>query len=550
VSAAGAGGDVDASGEATRATVSAKARAEAAARRDVAKLGPMANGFTTKARSLERAIGLALLGLAAGSPLGCKSPTSGAHDASRPLEVLVANDAETLDPRYVTDAVGLRTSRLIHAGLTRTDPDTLRPVPYLARAFRWDDPLTLDVTLSPEARFHSGAPLTADDVVATLRAIASPVVASRHASALEPILSVTATGPHAVRVVLRRPHATLVSDLDLPILRHDQAAGPPDPDGSVLDGLGPFELDHAARGEIVLRPARYGAMDTPAHSVTIRTVHDENARALRLYSGRADVVMNGLSPTLLPALDERTDLSVATAPGANLTYLVLRVDRAPLADVRLRRAVSLGIDRRTIASFLFGDRAHPARSVLPDGHWARVPDAAPYAFDPDAARVLVRGSSPHLTLLTSTDRLRLTVARTVAEELSTVGIAVDVIPLELGTLIARLNAGDFDLASLQLPELTEPNTLRVFLHSAFIPPAGANRGRVRDEELDALLDRGDAVTDEAGRASVYATLERRIRDQLFIIPLWHEDQVAVVSARARAFRPSRDGRWLSLASIR
>jgi peptide/nickel transport system substrate-binding protein len=173
-------------------------------------------------------------------------------------------------------------------------------------------------------------------------------------------------------------------------------------------------------------------------------------------------------------------------------------------------------------------------------------------FDVTAARALVQAMPtppPRLTLLTSTDRLRMTVARTMAEELSLANILVEVVPLELGTLIARLNSGDFDLASLQLPELTEPNTLRVFLHSAFIPPAGANRGRVQDPELDALLDQGERTPDDAKRAEAYAGMERRLRDQLFIIPLWHEDQVAVVSARARDFRPSPDGRWLSLASL-
>ena len=510
----------------------------------------MAEGFTTNARSLKRGIGLSLL-LTALPQAACRGQAR-EDDAARPLEVLVTNDPETLDPRYVTDAVGMRASRLVHAGLTRQDA-TLHPVPYLASSFDWQDPWTLSVTLRSGLRFHSGAPFTAEDVVATIHAFASPVVASRHGSAVEAIASVVAVDPVTVRFVLRRPHATLFSDLDLPILRKDQAAGPPDPDGAVLDGLGPFEIDHASRGELVLRPAKHGVDDPPRHSVAIRTVHDENARALRLYSGRADVVLNGISPTLLPALEGHPGLSVTSVPGANLTYLVVRVDRGPLADVRLRRAISLGIDRPTLTRTLFNQHAQPANTVLPVGHWASSGDAAPEPYDPDTARALLQAlgaTAAHLTLLTSTDRLRLTVARTLAQELFDVGLTVEVVPLELGTLIARLNAGDFDLASLQLPELTEPNVLRVFLHSAFIPPAGSNRGRVRDPELDALLDQGDATEDEEGRAWVYGKVEARIRDQLFIIPLWHEDQVAVLSARASEFRPSREGRWLSLAGIR
>jgi peptide/nickel transport system substrate-binding protein len=116
-------------------------------------------------------------------------------------------------------------------------------------------------------------------------------------------------------------------------------------------------------------------------------------------------------------------------------------------------------------------------------------------------------------------------------------------------MIARLNGGDFDLALLQLPEMTEPNVLRRFLGSAFVPPEGANRGRVHDAELDALLDEGDREYDPAARRALYARVEARQREQMHWVPLWYEDQVVVASARAGGFLPSAEGRWLGLAAL-
>jgi peptide/nickel transport system substrate-binding protein len=113
-----------------------------------------------------------------------------------------------------------------------------------------------------------------------------------------------------------------------------------------------------------------------------------------------------------------------------------------------------------------------------------------------------------------------------------------------------LNAGDFDAAILQMPELTEPNVLRVFMHSTYIPPNGANRARIDDHTIDATLDAGDAATDPRDRKAIYKVLEERNRDQLFLVPLWHEDQVVVKSERARDFEPSAEGRWLSVAALR
>jgi peptide/nickel transport system substrate-binding protein len=468
----------------------------------------------------------------------------------------VANDPETLDPRYVTDAVGLRATRLVHAGLVRLDPDTLAPRPYLASGWRWRDALTLQVDLRADVRFHSGAPLRASDVVATLRAFASPAVASRHASVVDAIARVEEDGDHAVIIRLGRPHATLLTDLELPILRADQAASPPAPDGS-LDGLGPYVVVEASPGEVRLAPAEGGSLPRPARAVTLRVVHDENARALRLEAGRADVALNLVSPTLLPALAAQPGLAVASRPGANLTYVVVQEDRPPLDDAGVRRALSAAIDRAMLCATLFDGRAQPAGGLIAPAHWAHA-GAPPLPFDPVAARAAfaraARGAGElrgggRLTLLTSTERFRGDVARVIAQEFEDAGIGVDVIPLELGTMIARLNAGEFDLAILQLPEMTEPNVLRRFLHGSLVPPGGANRGRVHDATLDALLDEGDTVPDAESRRAIYARLETFERDAMHLIPLWYEDQVVVTSERARAFVPSAEGRWLDLARL-
>jgi peptide/nickel transport system substrate-binding protein len=494
--------------------------------------------------SLVRAIAFVV---ACGASAGCGGPDL---QKDRPLEVLVAFDAETLDPRHASDAPSLRVSRLVHAGLVRLDPDTLLPQPYVAASWKWEDARTLRVELRPGLRFHSGKPVTSADVVATIAAFKSKDVGSRHARVVEAVQSTQVDGPHAVVIKLKRAHATLVTDLELPILRADEAASPPRPDGN-LDGLGPYRVTRRERGVITLTPADGGALPKPAHGVVVRTVRDENARALRLHAGRADVAVNVLSPTLLPAMDGHPGLTMTARTGANLSYLLLRADRPPLADVKLRRAISLAIDRDGIAKTLFAGRAHPATTLLPEGSWAQ-PALAPHVFDASEARRIVGEGShgrPRISLLTSTERLRRSIANTIAQELADAGIDVEVTPLEFATFLARLTAGDFQMASLLLPELGEPNTLRTFLHSAAIPPAGSNRGRVRDAELDKLLDQGDAETNLEARKKIYESFENRMRDMLYVIPLWHEDQVSVTSDRAKSFVPSAEGRWLSLAAV-
>jgi len=475
-------------------------------------------------------------------------------DPNRPLEVLVSQAPETLDPRYATDAVGLRTTRLVHAGLFGLEAETLAPVPLLAESYRFEGPLELHVKLRENVRFHGGKALDSADVVATLRAFVNPKVASRHAKVLETIASVDAEGPHGVKIVLAKPHATLLTDLEIPILRADQAASAPAPDGT-LDGLGPFRVARIGEGVVELVPDDTRAVPMPKHAVTLRAVRDENARALRLHAGSADIVQNGFSPVLLPSFSDvraGTGLTVVTRPGVSLTYVLPRCDRGVMQDVRVRRAVSLAMDRELVARTLFAGHAKPAGTLLPEGHWARPRIAEAEKRDLAKARALVaeaNAQGAHVSLLVSTDRSRKVLARVLAAELEEAGFVVEIVPLELGTMLARLGAGDFELAMLQLPELIEPNVLRTFLHGELVPPRGSNRGRVRDANLDALLDEGDATLDVDARTVAYAKLEALIRFNAYVLPLVHEDHVAVVSERARAYVPNRDGRFGNLVSL-
>src|SRR5262249_51416797 len=153
------------------------------------------------------------------------------------------------------------------------------PIPAMARSWAWLSPLELRVELE-SVRFHSGAELRPADVAATIRAFQSREVGSRHARVVEAIRDVREDGPNAVIVTLKRPHATLLTDLEIPILRADEAFGPPRHDGT-LDGLGPYKVARRDQGVVELAPVS-------AHlPLTLRAVHDENARALRLHASRA-----------------------------------------------------------------------------------------------------------------------------------------------------------------------------------------------------------------------------------------------------------------------
>lgn len=471
----------------------------------------------------------------------------GTPPETRPLEILVPTEVSTLDPRFSTKSLDIKVTRLLHAGLFGLDPQTLVPVPLLADRFELHGDRELVVTLKPNVRFHAGKPLTGQDVCATLDAVRDPALGSPHQAVVRAIGSCEVVADDRVRIRLKEARATLLSDLEIPILRADQTRLPPRPNGD-LDGIGPYRLVRFAPAETLLEPADTGALPLPKHAVCVRTVRDENARALRLLAGRSDIAPNAISPTLLPALDGRSGLAVHARAGANVTYLLFQNDRAPLDRVEVRRAIARAIDRRTIVKTLLSGRGQLASSMLPPGHWARAERLQPEPFEPALSRPILAGERP-LTLLTSTDRARVTLARAIAQMLGDAGLSVRVVTLDLGVLLQRLDSGDFELASLQMPEITEPNVLAWFFHPRGVPGEGGvgrNRARYRNQEVGALFDRASAENDREERRRLYVTIAERMANDLPVVPLWHEDQVAVVSERARGFELSAEGRWLDV----
>lgn len=472
--------------------------------------------------------------------VGCRRPP---RDG---LEVVVPSDPLSLDPRFSVDVHGMRLARLVHLTLTRPHPETLAPVGVLAESLEREGD-ALVVTLRKDARFHDGAPIVAADVVATFAALSDPALGSpsrRVLANLHPVTAVDGPGGRVVRIRPKSRRATLLGDLDVPILSAADAGRPRD---AALVGSGPFRVADRGAGLVTLAPAG----DRPARSVLhVRTVRDEAARAMRALGGQSDVVANALGPILALGLPGRGDaprgLSARTFPSAATTMLLLQNERPPFDRAEVRRAVAAALDRATLAAAKLGEAGSVARGLLPPALGIVAPPLRAYA--PDDARRVLAGLGP-LVLVTGTDRLRVGIARFVAQALGDVGVAVEVRTFELATLLTRLGAGDFHLAPLVASELTDPDNLRWYLHSAAIPPAGANRARVRDATLDGFLDEGLATLDPAARAAIYAQIEARVHAEAYVLPLFHEHHVVVTSARAQAFRPSVDGRWAALAEV-
>ncbi len=489
--------------------------------------------------------------------MGCSESKLTRDDA---LVVLLPREPEQIDPRYVGDAYGIKLSRLLYASLVTIEPRTLEVRLDLAERVDIEDPLHVRVQLKPGLRFADGSVLDAKDVVATFSGLVDPRVRSRYASTYARIAQVRAEGDLSVLFTLKEPHATFVTDLEMPILRAEDAFVPASAQ-RVPVSSGPYVLIARNGGELELRanPTWHRGMARHPH-LRFVIIRDDNTRALRLLGGAGDLALSTIPPFLVSLFDSQNDFSVRTAPGVGTTYLGLNLEHAALRDVRVRQALAHAIDRQSIIRHKLGGRARLASSFIAPGHWAHDPNTPQYAYNPARARALLDaagllpgpdGVRLSLTLRTSSDRSVVSMARALIGMLRIVGIDVEVRPSEAATLLADLAHGRFELTCLQIPEVFEPHVLSWFFGSDRIPDPGvregANRWRLRSTTLDAALERGRLSSVRAERMAAYVDAQRILATQLPVIPLWHEDVIAITSSRLTDYDVPRDARFGTLA---
>jgi peptide/nickel transport system substrate-binding protein len=505
-----------------------------------------------RAYAIAIAIALALLP-------GCSSTANEPEPGT--LTVVLPRDVLDLDPRFVSDAYGHKVSRLLFASLVRVDPQNLEVVPDLAERVDVVTPTLYRATLRPGLKFSDGSTLDSADVVATFRGLLDPKLQSRYASTYARIMRVSAIDARTVEFELNGPHATFLTDLEIPVVRaEDSFTRMPNGPGALPVGSGPYVLARREVGRLELQanPHWYGGQ--PKHErIRFVVVRDDNTRALRLLAGAADIAINAIPPGLIPLFTRDHGFDITAARGINTTYIGVNTEAPPLRDVRVRQAIAYAIDRKALIEAKLGGRAELASSFIPPGHWAYASDTKTYAYDPARARALLDEAGLHaardgarlrLALRCGSDRSRISVARAVVAMLADVGVAVDVLPSETGTLIADLNRGQFELTIMQMPELIEPHVLYWWFGRDRIPGPGregSNRWRYTEPALETALERGRSHVERSERVAAYRDVQHLLADALPVIPLWHEDVVAVRGPMAQDVIVPRDGRFTTLA---
>jgi peptide/nickel transport system substrate-binding protein len=372
--------------------------------------------------------------------------------------------------------------------------------------------------------------------------------------------SIDAPDPLTLVVHLKKPDNALLLNVS------DGAFGVV-PAGSGRDfwkhpiGSGPFMFisQEQDRDVLLRRAPTYWQTLPKVAAIRFQVVPDAITRALELQKGSADLEINALPADMLAPLARNPRLRVISGPGSQLMYTVMNTRDPHLKDPRVRRAIAEAINRPLIIRSLYAGHARLAESVLPPEHWAWTDDVVQHPYDPAQANALLdaagyaRGAGGvrfHLTIKTSTDESARLVAIVMQQQLSQIGIALEVRSYEFATFYSDVIKGAFQMAPLRWVGGNEaPDILRYAYATASFPPHGANRGYYSNPAVDALLAHAASVPSQAEQKRDYVAVQQILARDLPVINLWYIDTVAVESTRLSPLNLSPSGSFDCLREL-
>lgn len=468
---------------------------------------------------------------------------AGGPASAQPLKVVGPFEVHSLDP---STSGGIFTRLQVAETLVEAD-NRGELEPGLATA--WDvapDRKTWRFTIRTGAQFHDGTPVTAETVVAALKVADSK--AGTPLSAV-PVKAIRADG-QTVRLDLTEPYGPLPA-----VLAHTstQILAPssygPGQSVTKVVGSGPYRvtrLEQPSSVEVAAFEQWQG--EKPAiKEVTYQAVGRSESRALMAESGQADVTF-GMDPTSLQRLKQAGSVDISSVTLPRTILLKVNAGHEILSDVRVRRALSLALDREGMAKALLRDPEMAAGQLFPPSlpGWHQ-PSVAPLKQDQAAARALLAeagwtpgpdgvltrdGRKFEVSLRTFPDRPELPVLATAIQaKLKELGIALDVKVGNSSEIPAGHKDGTLELALYSRNFALVPDALATLADD--YGPKGADFGAMgwNSPELTATLQDMAKGADSAAAAAGRKKVTQILQEELPVIPVAWYRQSAVVSKR-------------------
>jgi peptide/nickel transport system substrate-binding protein len=491
------------------------------------------------------------------------------------LRFATAEEVATLNPDINQQAVVGYLDQMTAAYAFRLDhenrlvPELATVVPTTRNGGISADGKTITLHLRQHVKWSDGAPFDADDVAFTISAINNPANLVPSRDGFDQITHIDEPNKYTAIFHLKAPFGAIVPTLfasngGTAILPKHLLAGLHDmnevPFNSLPVGIGPFRYVAWKRGdEIELERNPYYWRGAPAlERVIMKLVPDRNTVLTELQTGELDL-WYPFGGSFLSRVQAIPGVHVIRQAGYGLNQFMLNTSHPVLADVAVRQALRLGVDRKTIL-----EKAAHGVGILQDAPFPTIdpstPKDIPYvAYDPTKANALLdaagwklgsdgvrskNGARLSLNLASSTGSPDVdTLIELLRSDWAKIGVDLQVQrytsallfgPIDQGGI---LNNGKFDVLLLG-QDIPAPFNLTNVYSCDKAPPAGQNFSHYCNPKVDVLDAQYDRTYDDADRAKLLSRVVHIVNDDVPVIVYIGREDCFGVNDAVKNFTPN------------
>ena len=466
--------------------------------------------------------------------------------------MILGNDPPTLDPHQTGDVTSARYILEVFGGLLTIDP-RLEIVPDLADTWEIDaDGMGYVFSLNPNAKFHDGRTVTAEDVKWSIERAADPATEAPAADVFlgdiigareklngnaTSISGVNVIDSGTIRIDIDAPKPYLLPKLTYPtsfvVDRYNVESGRDWV--RTPNGTGPFILGEYEPG-VLMRLERFPEYHLGPAILDAVEFNLAGGDGLLMYEND-EVHYGGAGVALIEALEDPThpltDQLHRGPAQFDVAYFGMNFQEPPFDDVKVRQALNYAIDRETLSSQLLNNVVTPAQGILPPGFPAYNPYLDGYEYNPEKARTLL-AESKYGSDTSTYPRITLTVPGEFGSPIGPVmesilatweeqlGITMELQQTEWATYLQDLRDRRFQIFGGLgwVADYVDPEN---FLDGLFHSDSDNNHTGYSNQELDGILERARVIRSTDSRTALYQEAEQLIVDEAPWAPLWHSN---------------------------
>ena len=491
---------------------------------------PVAPAPTAAAAPTTAAAAVAAKPTAAATP--APAAATGTPKKGGIIKIALNQEANTIDPHKSRDIAGTQIKGMVYSQLIKYGRD-LQIQPDLAERYENPDPTTYVFYLRKGVKFHDGADLTADDVVASYERLLDPSIGAPVYVFIKSISKVTPRDASTVEFKLGGPQATFIPAMALAgqyIAQKSKIDATADFEANPV-GTGPFKFTSRTPGvETRLdRNPNYFVQDRPyLDGISYRPIFDDPARMNALKSGDADLATY-VTWAAMSEFDQYPQLALQSQKAGGYVQLDLRVDQPPLDNVKVRQAISYAIDRDALIKTATSGRGEPCYGgPIPSWMWAYDKDLEnTYRYDPAKAKQLLQeanaqGATVEFTTWPTDTELFGRPSVVVATYLKQVGLNAVLKPISNAEWAQARAEGTYQaLVNGNLYSIPDPDFVSTIWEK------GSNitkANRFSDPQIDTWLQQARTVGDQTQRKALYDQIQARAVDQVPTVFLFYREQ--------------------------